>query len=239
MSCKPRRQAWKRAWSSVVTPRAAILAALGVALFVTGVVTRSNTLRLPLLVLGVGVLVLGVLLPVASEAEVGPEGFKFKRLVEERDAEFEPFAHAQKDSLQRFALLLSGDSARSTALAEEALARTYVDWHSLSGQDAASHSLCVLVRVFLGSNLLGMLGQARSGDATATVALPQETIWTLDVLSSLSPRCRAILLLRHYWDLDEGDIAVLVNVRVETVRSELHQAEAEATRLFQTPSGAP
>jgi hypothetical protein len=165
------------------------------------------------LVLGVGVLVLGVVWPSAAEAEVGLQGFKYKRLLRDRDAEMAAaFPEHQVAALTRFALRLVGDRTEAPRLVEDALAHTYAHWHLLRGSERYVHALCTIVQLGLGAGALGLLTAGPDTDPGAALA-------------ALEPRARAMLLLRYYAGLDEDQVAAIMEVPLELLRTEMARAQ--------------
>jgi RNA polymerase sigma factor (sigma-70 family) len=61
---------------------------------------------------------------------------------------------------------------------------------------------------------------------------PEDEIEMWDALSKLSPRRRAVLVLRYYLDLPEAEVAELVECRVGTVKSTAHRALGELRRAL-------
>lgn len=194
-----------------------LLAAAGVLLLVArAFVPAVGQLDAPVLALAVGLAVLGVVLPTLVEADLGPTGLSFKRLVEERDAETErAFSPGFVDSLTRFAVRLVGEHEAAT-LVEEALARTYADWQFVPAHRRRLHVLCTMVRLCLGAaHLDGGGGRTGRPDAASTGGR----------LADLAPRQRALLLLRHYESLADDQIAELMGEPVERTQRDLATAE--------------
>jgi hypothetical protein len=228
MGCPEKTKVWKRAWRGVLTsPRGVLLAAAGAGTFWAGIVLRSNTLGLPLIVLGAGGLTLGLILPLVGEAEIGPGGFKLKLVKAERDSQFTPSTTPeQQESLQRFVTLLSGDLKRAPELVAEALERTYTVWNRIQEEDRRAHIICTLVRLVIGASAVGMFEGHIPGHEGTTQAL-----------LSLDLRARAIVLLHHFEDIGEEDIAKVLDMPTEAVRRELHEAETRVASIPE-PTGA-
>lgn len=231
MACRRRYEVWRRAWRrSATNARGILLAVVGIALLMAGVVLASESIGLTLIWLGVGVLALGIVLPLVVEVAVGPGGLTIKQAFRERDAEIEPLVLAENEtnSLQRFARLLTGDVERAPVVVEEALARTYRVWTDIPERDLNLHILCALVRVALGAGKLRLLGGG--GPATAspptTPASADEVSSTDQALASLPMDVRAVLLLRHVQDVDEPHIAWILGRPVATVAETLRRSEA-------------
>jgi DNA-directed RNA polymerase specialized sigma24 family protein len=199
-----------------------------------GVVLDSDRLGTSLIGLGGGTLVLGVVLPLVTEVELGPGGLKFKQSA--REQEFRPviLAEVEQESLRRFAALLTGDASRTTDLVEEALARMYAVLPTVPAEERQANVLCVLVRLVLGASALGLPGGGAGGPATLRPAEEDdEAAAALSALAILSPYQRAVVLLRRYRDIDEDEIARVVDRPVGTVRHDLREAESKLEELLE------
>jgi DNA-directed RNA polymerase specialized sigma24 family protein len=269
LACRKRQTAWKRAWKrAVASTRGVLLAIVGVSLLTLGILLRNDELGQTVLVLGVAVLSLGILLPLVGEFVLGPGGLTFKQAFRERDAQFRPLvlAESEQSSLQRFARLLTGDADRAPAVVEEALARTYRVWTDIPPQELDLHVLCALVRVALGASRLRLMPaagspavRASSEPALEPEALPSQpevasaadissplTASSSDLetrtarsLSALSIDLRAVLLLRHIRDLDEPEIAWILDRPLGTVAETLHRAEDALEDIVGATSAGP
>jgi RNA polymerase sigma-70 factor, ECF subfamily len=268
LACRKRHAAWKRAWKgAVASARGVLLAIVGVSLLTLGIVLRNDELGQTLVVLGVGVLSLGIVLPLAGEFILGPGGLTFKQAFRERDAQFRPLvlAESEQSSLQRFARLLTGDADRAPAVVEEALARTYRVWTDIPPHELDLHVLCALVRVALGASKLHLMREGGSTARRASSELtrapdafssqpevasvdfpPPPTVSSGDLeartarsLSALPIDLRAVLLLRHIQDLDEPQIAWILDRPLGTVTENLHRAEAALEDIVGTASPGP
>jgi RNA polymerase sigma-70 factor (sigma-E family) len=120
-------------------------------------------------------------------------------------AEYLDFAAARAGHLYRSACLLTGgDTHLAEDLVQETLGQVFVRWRRVSGADnPAAYAQTMLVHIFLSWRRLrssrerptGELPEARvveSGDPALRVLL-------MDALARLSPRDRAVLVLR-YWE---------------------------------------
>ena len=240
MACRKRHTAWKRAWKRVVaSTRGVLLAIVGVTLLTLGILLRTNELGQTLVVLGVGVLSLGIVLPLVGEFVLGPGGLTFKQAFRERDAQFRPLvlAESEENSLQRFARLLTGDADRAPAVVEEALARTYRVWTDIPQQELDLHVLCALVRVALGASRLRLLPDG--GSAAERASTSDLETKTARSFSALPIDLRAVLLLRHIRDLDEPQIAWILDRPLGTVAETLHRAEDALEDLVGAASAEP
>jgi hypothetical protein len=223
MACKKRWRAW---FSAVIEPRSIFLGAIGVLLFMAGVFILDT----PVLIMGVAVLVLGVVLPVASDVEIGPQGIQFKTRTRAKDAEFRPFVLAEQESLQRCAVLLGSPESGAPDIVKEALARSYVHWSVTPEEERWMFALCTLVHIVLGMRTLGLAEPQQEEHADHIMG--GEELRILHVLRMLEPQARAVVVLRHYEDQDESQIARILERPVDEVQSDLHRAEGEIRGLL-------
>jgi DNA-directed RNA polymerase specialized sigma24 family protein len=198
------------------------LVVLGLALLVLGVVTRSDAAGAGLIVVGAGIACLGILFPAVAESQIGPGGFTLKRAAERpADEAFVVFSQHESEHAQRLALFLTGDRPRSAELASDALARAFANWGAVSAVDPGRYVVCVVTRLALAAQTLGLVPAATpSTDEDGAVLVD-----ALRALLSLPPRVRAVALLHHYEALSDGEIAEIVQEPLERVREDLRAGE--------------
>lgn len=225
MACSEAAPWWERVGRTLVQGGGRLLlAGLGIVIVVARAFPPVAAVDTEALVLGVGVLVFGVVLPSVAEAEVGLQGFKFKRLIRDRDVEMAAaFPEHQVAALMRFAVRFAGDQAEATRLVEDALAHTYAHWHLIRGDERYFHALCTLVHRGLGAETLGLLAPVPGTGPGAALA-------------ALEPRSRALLLLRFYAGLDEGQIAAIMDEPLEQLRTDIARAEQALQDRMQGPA---
>ncbi|GAB3796214.1 SigE family RNA polymerase sigma factor [Micromonospora zhanjiangensis] len=155
------------------------------------------------------------------------------------DTEFVEFARAASGRLVHAAFLMTGDHHRAEDAAQTALVRTYAAWSRIRGADAYGYARTVLVNHLVDGWRRPIreypsedLPEQRSGDVADVVATRR---WLLAILGTLSPRERAIVVLRYYFDLSEAQVARELDVSVGTVKStssraleKLRTADADA-----------
>jgi RNA polymerase sigma-70 factor (sigma-E family) len=140
------------------------------------------------------------------------------------DAEFVEFAAVSSARLVHAAYLLTGNRHTAEDAAQTALARTYAAWRRVRRQDAYAYARAVLVnhitdrwrrpiREYATEKLPESLAP---GDLAEDVVTRQ---WVMDVLAVLTPRERAVVVLRYFFDLAEADVAHELNISVGTVKS--------------------
>jgi RNA polymerase sigma-70 factor (sigma-E family) len=140
------------------------------------------------------------------------------------DDEFAEFARASSGRLQHVAYLLTGDRHDAEDAAQAALVKTYAAWGRVRRKDAYAYARAVLTNAVIDK-------WRRPIREYATEELPDRPVagdvaddvtrrrWLIAALDALSPRERAVIVLRHYLDLAEADVARELDLSVGTVKS--------------------
>lgn len=147
------------------------------------------------------------------------------------DVEFVEFVRASSVRLQHAAYLLTGDRHQAEDDVQTVLVRVYTAWSRIRRQDPFAYARKVLANMVIDR-------WRRPIREDATEELPEQPIpdladgvatqeWLLRALALLSPRERTIVVLRHFWDLSEADVAVELKVSVGTVKSTASRALAK------------
>ncbi|MFD9572825.1 SigE family RNA polymerase sigma factor [Streptomyces sp. NPDC059982] len=159
---------------------------------------------------------------------------------------FREFAEGRAGSLYRSACLLaSGDTHLAEDLVQETLGRMYLIWGRASHIDnPAAYAQTVLVREFLKHKRRRSAGErpfavpAESGGAggagvaggaaqfAVTGGDPVLRLTLLEVLGHLSPKDRAVLVLRFWEDRSVEETAEAMNVTSAAVRTRSSRALA-------------
>lgn len=156
------------------------------------------------------------------------------------DQEFDKFAVAAWPRLRRSAYLLTGDHHLAEDLAQTALTRTYASWRRVRREDALAYARRVLVNVNidrLRRRRLHEVGgtelEDRAGptDSSSEVDERDEIVRLLAVLTDKE---RRVVVLRHYFDLSEADVARELGIAPGTVKSTLSRGLARL-RVSQGP----
>ncbi|MEW2432286.1 SigE family RNA polymerase sigma factor [Micromonospora sp. NPDC047644] len=139
------------------------------------------------------------------------------------DADFVEFARAASARLVHAAFLMTGDHHQAEDAAQTALVRTYASWSRIHDDDAYGYARRTLVNHLVDGWRRPMreyptdeVPEQRSGDVADDVATRR---WLITILGALSPRERAIVVLRYYFDLPEAQVARELSVSVGTVKS--------------------
>jgi len=147
---------------------------------------------------------------------------------------FEDYVTEQGNSLLRLAYVLTGDGYLAEDLTQTALADAYRHWQRV---ETARHPHAYVRRMLVNAHLSWHRRRSsteRPSDLTAhkpkTEADPADTIASRDqirqLLATLAPRARTVLVLRYYADLDDAAIAEAMGVSVSAVRATASRALA-------------
>lgn len=139
---------------------------------------------------------------------------------------FETFVRAHSDGLYRTAFLLVGSRPAAEDLLQDTLSNLYPQWSRVAAADVPlAYVRRSLVNRFVSQRRAGSgrdvamweLPDRWDGrDMAETVAL-RGTLWQL--LHAIPERQRAAIVLRHFHDLPEPEIAAVLGCRPVTVRS--------------------
>lgn len=149
--------------------------------------------------------------------------------------DFDGFAVVAWPRLRRSAYLITGDHHLAEDLAQAALARTYAQWRRVRRQDALAYARRVLVNlnidryrrrriVEVGGDAIDHAMRQRP-DAAGTTTEDRDLVVRL--LAGLTDRERRVVVLRHYFDLSEADVAAELGIAPGTVKSTLSRALAK------------
>jgi len=153
-----------------------------------------------------------------------------------RDDEFVTWVAARAPALRRTAYLLCGDWHTAEDLTQEACARLYTRWSRLERRDALdAYARTVLTRLWLDRRRLRSSDEAPVGDPAAgdrpdledAAQMDQQVAERLDLvaaLETLSPRHRAVLVLRFWEDLPVTAVAQVLGLPEGTVKSSTARA---------------
>jgi RNA polymerase sigma-70 factor (sigma-E family) len=148
--------------------------------------------------------------------------------------EFAEFVGARERALQRTAWMLTGDWALAEDLVQTALARSWLRWDRITRRDDPEiYVRRAMINTWLTWRRRSWRGEtsaaelpdsAAPGDLAAEVAA-REVV--RQVLSKLTDKQRAVLVLRVVDDLSEAQVAQVVGCAVGTVKSTMSQALAK------------
>ena len=141
-------------------------------------------------------------------------------------ADFEEFVVARRDALLRTAYLLTGNHHDAEDLVQSALIKVVPRWTRIQHRPEA------YVRQVIARESVNRWRARRWREVTTDV-LPEtmhhdnaDRIALLEDLRALSPRQRAVLVLRYFDDLTEADTAAALGISGGTVKSHVRDALA-------------
>jgi RNA polymerase sigma-70 factor (sigma-E family) len=148
------------------------------------------------------------------------------------DEEFVEFVQACSSRLVHAAYLLTSDRHQAEDATQTALARTYAAWSRVRNKDAYAYTRTVLVNHIIDGwrrpireHATDEVPEVRArGDVASSVA---QRAWLLEMIAGLAPRERAVVVLRHFFDLPEAEVAKELGVSAGTVKSTNSRALAK------------
>src|SRR5215471_17285225 len=143
---------------------------------------------------------------------------------------FREFVAARTPTLMRIAYLLTGNQHDAEDLLQTALTRAASKFRSIRHKDPEAY-----VRRILYHEQVSWWRRRSRRRETSTDQVPDTPVTdgseAVDVrlaarqaLLQLTPRQRAVLILRYFEDLPEAEVAKLLDCSVGTVRSQAHRA---------------
>jgi RNA polymerase sigma-70 factor (sigma-E family) len=142
------------------------------------------------------------------------------------DAEFTEFAAASFHRLRRAALLLTGNAQQAEDAAQAALVKAYAAWRRVWQHDPYAYTRRIMV-----NHLKDQWRRPMREDAYESGQIPDrpsprdvaddvtEQQWLVAALAGLAGRERAVVVLRHYCDLSEREVAAELGIALGTVKS--------------------
>lgn len=158
-----------------------------------------------------------------------------------RDDDFVAFVDARSAALLRTARLLSaGDQHAAEDLVQTALEKAYVAWPRIQRKGAQE----AYVRAILTRSAIDRTRQRSRRGEVVTDEVPEVHVHApgpedrdevFGLLEQLSPRQRAVLVLRYYEDLSETQIADALGCSTGTVKAHASRALAALRDLTAAP----
>jgi RNA polymerase sigma-70 factor (sigma-E family) len=151
-------------------------------------------------------------------------------MVHRSDQEFDEFATAAWPRLRRIGFLVTGDPHLGEELAQAALVRTYASWRRVRRDDASAYARRVLINLNIDRLRRSRRMTELDDDAVARLAVASgegtadERDRIVRLLAGLTDRERRVVVLRHYCDLSEADVAHELGIAPGTVKSTLARA---------------
>jgi RNA polymerase sigma-70 factor (sigma-E family) len=144
----------------------------------------------------------------------------------DRDREFVEFVTAQRTALLRMArLLTAGDDAAAEDLVQTTLTRLYVHWGRVRrAGNPVGYARISLTHAFVDERRRAYRRRELSTDVLAEPPAheddPELARTVLAALATLAPRQRAVVVLRHFLDLDTAETARTLGCTTGTVKSQ-------------------
>lgn len=143
---------------------------------------------------------------------------------ERADEAFRRWAGDRQLALLRTAVLLTGDHHRAEDLVQEALAKVALRWRRLADGNPEAYARQIIVRDNISwwrKRRNEVVSDIPRGPDVPDIAAAADRRMLLDrALAALTPRQRAVVVLRYYDDLSERDTAEALGVTVGTVKSQ-------------------
>ncbi|MEU5154642.1 SigE family RNA polymerase sigma factor [Glycomyces sp. NPDC021274] len=149
---------------------------------------------------------------------------------ERYEAEFETFALAQRDGLQRYAYYLCGDWHQADDIVQKALAKLFAAWPRVDPNGAPAYVRRIVTNVFFSHRRLAWVRREQTVETMPVQSLgrPQEEVdlrlTVARALDRLTPRERATLVLRYWEQLSVDETAAALGCSAGTVKSQTARA---------------
>ena len=143
------------------------------------------------------------------------------------EAGFTSWAGERQLALLRTAILLTGDRQRAEDLVQEALVAVASRWRRLAGGNPEAYARQVIVRGNVSwwrKHRREVVLDPRETPVASYAVGAERRLLLDDALARLTPRQRAVVVLRYYADLTERDTADALGCSVGTVKSQTHLA---------------
>ena len=150
------------------------------------------------------------------------------------DRQFTEFVEGSRAPLSRIAVMLVGDRTAADDLLQDALVKTYLSWGRIEPGLARAYARRVMVNLAT-DRWRRRRYEATPGDlgdrhehlpSAAALAGVEDRDRIVRELARLTPRERAMVVLRYYADLAEAQVADELGVSVGTVKSTCSRALA-------------
>ena len=166
-----------------------------------------------------------------------PETGRMGAKTRAKDDEFTAYLHARQPSLLRTAYLLTGDRNHAEDILQTSLAKLYLAWDKVRDRDSVD---AYVRRIMVNeNNSMWRRGWKKREFATESEVLiakgdrevrddydegTNDALW--QVVQSLPPKARAVVVLRYYEQLSEAETADVLGISVGTVKSQCSRALA-------------
>ncbi len=142
--------------------------------------------------------------------------------------EFVEFAEAATARLRRTAFLLCGDWHAAEDLTQSALTNVFASWRRIRRRDAAyAYATRTLVNLYLAGKRGRRISEvlmAAVPEPLAAETMPETRLLVGGLLASLSPKARAVVVLRYWADLSVDQVAEMLGCSPGNVKSQSSRA---------------
>ena len=143
------------------------------------------------------------------------------------EQEFTAWAAGVERRLLRSTYLLTGDLQRAEDLVQEALVKVALRWDRLRDGNPTAYARTIVARDHI-SWWRRRRREVLRGELVDVVAVTspavERRLLVRRALATLTPRQRAVVVLRYFEDLTERDTAEVLGVSIGTVKSQTHLA---------------
>jgi RNA polymerase sigma-70 factor (sigma-E family) len=154
--------------------------------------------------------------------------------------DFDAYVLARGDALVRLARGLLKDPHHAEDVVQEVLAKAHQRWGTIVTRDSPD---AYVLRMVLNASTSFWRRAARREFAVDDASLPDragpdgaiqidDRSLLVMLLRGLPPKQRAVLVLRHYQDMPDDEIARVMGVSIGTVRSNAHRGLARMRRAL-------
>lgn len=137
------------------------------------------------------------------------------------DVDFVAFVRDTSPQLLRTAWFICGDPVQAEELVQAALEKVYVRWRRIDRGAATAYARKVVLNHHIDTrrHRSREVLTDRPPDRAAHEHGVEETDALVRALATLAPRERQVVVLRHYADLSEQDVAATLGIGLGTVKS--------------------
>lgn len=150
---------------------------------------------------------------------------------------FTEWANGAQRPLLRAAVLLTGDLHTAEDLVQEALVKVAMRWSRLAHENPTAYARTVIVRDNIsrwrrrrGRREIELTIETEASEVSSD---PETAMVVRKALDRLTPKQRAVVILRHFEDLSIDEVAGILRIGVGTVKSQ------NAAALARLREGAP
>jgi RNA polymerase sigma-70 factor (sigma-E family) len=151
------------------------------------------------------------------------------------DDEFVAFVEQSGSRLCDTAFWLCRDWSLAQDLTQAALVKVYQSWHRITGEDPYWYGKQVLLRTYLDHKRRKSSAEVQTDvvpDRPTAADTPELRVTLLDALGHLSPRDRAIIVLRYWEDHSVQTVAELLGVTPGVVKTQSMRALASLRAIL-------